>query len=74
MSVVDDPYQAVTGAEVIVVLTEWPRFRTLDWTGIADLVKERTVVDTRNTLDPDTLARDGFAHHTNGTIGALADR
>jgi UDPglucose 6-dehydrogenase len=57
---VDDPYEAVKGAVVVVVLTEWPEFRTLDWTRVAELVDGFAVLDTRNLLDGDVLIRAGL--------------
>ena len=43
-----------------MVLTEWPVFRTLDWTTMAGVMKQPVVVDTRNLLDPATLRRAGL--------------
>ncbi|MGW4059739.1 UDP-glucose dehydrogenase family protein [Amycolatopsis sp. NPDC004747] len=58
--VTDDPYQAVKGAAVIVLLTEWPEFRGLDWGQIGELAAG-PVVDTRNHLDPDAVRRSGLS-------------
>jgi UDPglucose 6-dehydrogenase len=60
MDVVDDPYLAAKDVEALVVLTEWPEFRTLDWAKVAGLVRQPVVVDTRNLLDPDVLSRAGL--------------
>jgi UDPglucose 6-dehydrogenase len=60
MRLVDDPYEAVKGAIAVVVLTEWPEFRTLDWTRVAELMDGFTVVDTRNLLDGDELGQAGL--------------
>jgi UDPglucose 6-dehydrogenase len=57
----DDPYAAVTEADAIVILTEWPQFRNLDWPRVAALVRHPVVVDTRNLLDPDVLHRAGLS-------------
>jgi UDPglucose 6-dehydrogenase len=61
ITVVDDPYLAGKDTDALVVLTEWPQLRGLDWTLMAQQVRRRTVVDTRNLLDPDVLARAGFS-------------
>jgi UDPglucose 6-dehydrogenase len=61
LTVVDDPYLAAKDAEAVVVLTEWPEFRTLDWPRLAETVAQRTLVDTRNLLDPAVLRRAGFS-------------
>jgi UDPglucose 6-dehydrogenase len=51
--IADDPYDAVDGATVAVVMTEWPEFADLDLAKLAEVLGEgRCVVDTRNLLDP----------------------
>ncbi|OOC07475.1 UDP-glucose dehydrogenase family protein [Amycolatopsis azurea] len=55
-------YHAANGAAAIVVLTEWPEFRALDWARIADRLDGRSVIDTRNLLDPPTVARTGLTY------------
>jgi UDPglucose 6-dehydrogenase len=60
LAVVDDPIAAVRDAEAVVVLTEWPEFRTLDWGAIADAVANPLVIDTRNLLDADVVRRAGL--------------
>jgi UDPglucose 6-dehydrogenase len=60
LQVTDDPLKVASGAAVLVVLTEWPEFRLLDWGRIAELIERRIVIDTRNLLDADVLRRVGF--------------
>jgi UDPglucose 6-dehydrogenase len=60
LQVTDDPVKVASGAAALVVLTEWPEFRILDWGRLAELVERRIVVDTRNLLDADVLRRVGF--------------
>ena len=64
---VDDPYLAAKDADAIVVLTEWPEFRELDWASIAEHAPGAVVVDTRNLLDPARLAECGLTYLGNGT-------
>ncbi|MCW2631161.1 MAG: nucleotide sugar dehydrogenase [Pseudonocardia sp.] len=59
--VVDDPSMAAKDAAALVVLTEWPEFRGLDWRALSSVVAQRVVVDTRNLLDPEVLRRAGFS-------------
>ncbi|HEV8562305.1 MAG TPA: UDP-glucose/GDP-mannose dehydrogenase family protein [Actinophytocola sp.] len=66
IELIADPYQAATGADALVILTEWPEFRTLDWPRIATLLREPIVVDTRNLLDPQTLRRAGIIYTSLG--------
>ncbi|WP_103338967.1 UDP-glucose dehydrogenase family protein [Amycolatopsis sp. CA-126428] len=67
VQVVDDPYLVAKAAAALVVLTEWPEFRDLDWARLAAAADRAVVVDTRNLLDPDVLAEAGFAHIGVGT-------
>lgn len=60
VEVADDPLKVASGAAALVVLTEWPEFRLLDWARLAEVVAHRIVVDTRNLLDADVLRRVGF--------------
>ncbi|WP_439664677.1 UDP-glucose dehydrogenase family protein [Lentzea sp. HUAS TT2] len=60
VSVVDDPYVAAKDVDALVVLTEWPEFRSLDWARLAETVRQPVVVDTRNLLDPDVIRRAGL--------------
>ena len=60
LQVSDDPLKVASGAAALVVLTEWPEFRLLDWGRLAELVERRIVIDTRNLLDADVLRRVGF--------------
>lgn len=64
---VDDPYLAAKDADAIVVLTEWPQFRELNWPAIAEQAPGAVVLDTRNLLDPATLADTGLRYLGNGT-------
>jgi UDPglucose 6-dehydrogenase len=61
ITVTEDPMLAAKDADAMVVLTEWPEFRALDWRSMACVAARRTVVDTRNLLDPDVLRRAGFS-------------
>ena len=64
-----DPYAACTGAEVLVVLTEWDEFRWLDFDKVASAMSRLCVVDGRNLLDREALRRRGFAYKGIGRLG-----
>lgn len=67
-------YHAAQGAEAIVLLTEWPEFRALDWPRIADRVGGRAVIDTRNHLDRLVLRRAGLSYQGIGRPAVRDDR
>lgn len=59
---VEDPYTCATGADAVVVVTEWPEYVGLDWARVAQLVRRRVIVDGRNCLDADLLVGLGFTY------------
>ncbi len=55
--------EALDGADAAVLVTEWPEFRELDWTGAVKRVMRRpVVVDGRNFLDREALQAAGFVY------------
>jgi UDPglucose 6-dehydrogenase len=66
ITVVDDPAASAKDADALVLLTDWPEFRSLDWSELATVVRRPIVVDTRNLLDPDVMQRAGFTYHSLG--------
>jgi UDPglucose 6-dehydrogenase len=57
-----DPYTTCEGANVLVVLTEWPEFREMDFAKVASLMATSHIVDTRNVLDPSTVRAAGITY------------
>ena len=64
---VNDPYLATKAADAIVVLTEWPEFRDLDWHTIARRAPGALILDTRNILDRSVIEGCGLRYVGNGT-------
>jgi UDPglucose 6-dehydrogenase len=58
----DSPYDAVTGADVMVLVTEWDAFRALDLSRVKALLKAPVVVDLRNVYRPEEMARHGLTY------------
>ncbi|GJD29156.1 UDP-glucose 6-dehydrogenase [Methylobacterium adhaesivum] len=58
----EDPYECATGADALVIVTEWNAFRALDWALLRERMPGRTVVDLRNVYRPDDVARHGFRY------------
>lgn len=44
VSYCSDPYQASVGAKAIILLTDWPEYRELDWDKIAKLAQPKAIV------------------------------
>jgi UDPglucose 6-dehydrogenase len=70
VSMVDDPIEAARDADVLLITTEWPEFRTYDMNRVADVMKGYRVVDARNLLDPSTVRSAGLDYWGLGRPGA----
>jgi UDPglucose 6-dehydrogenase len=59
----DSALEAVDGADAVVLVTEWPEFGELDWTGeVKARMRVPLVVDGRNFLDREELLEAGFTY------------
>ncbi|HJW40265.1 MAG TPA: UDP-glucose/GDP-mannose dehydrogenase family protein [Rhizomicrobium sp.] len=66
-----DAYDALTGADGVVILTEWNEFRALDVARAKSLLKHPLMVDLRNIYKPAQMAGAGFTYVSVGraTVG-----
>ncbi|MGY6498083.1 MAG: UDP binding domain-containing protein, partial [Microcella sp.] len=55
--------EAVEGADVVTVLTEWREFRELDPVEVSTWTDARTIIDGRNCLDPGAWRAAGWTYH-----------
>ncbi len=55
-------YEAATGADVLVVITEWHEFRGLDPRRIKEAMRQPRIVDLRNIFNPEEMRGLGFAY------------
>jgi UDPglucose 6-dehydrogenase len=59
----NDEYDCATGAEALVICTEWEQFRALDLDRLKQLMaKKAAIVDLRNIYPPDDIRRLGFVY------------
>ncbi len=59
-------YDAVKGADVMVLVTEWNEFRRLDLRRVKRAMRRKAVVDLRNVYDPAAVRRLGFSYTSVG--------
>ena len=60
------PYEAVAGADCVVILTEWDEFRALDLDRVRQMMRQPIVVDLRNVYRPEELRPRGFTYFSLG--------
>ena len=57
-----DPYSAVSGADALVLATDWPEFRSVNWQLVHEEMRSAIIFDGRNFLDPEELSSLGFTY------------
>ena len=55
-------YEAATGVDVLVVITEWHEFRGLDPRRIKEAMRQPRIVDLRNIFNPEEMRGLGFVY------------
>jgi UDPglucose 6-dehydrogenase len=61
-----DEYDAIDGAEALMIMTEWPVFRMPDFDLISRRLKNKLIFDGRNLYDLDQMEKLGFTYHSIG--------
>ncbi|MFH1225433.1 MAG: UDP-glucose/GDP-mannose dehydrogenase family protein [Candidatus Diapherotrites archaeon] len=56
------PYEAMEGADALVIVTEWDEFRRLDLERVKKLLKKPVVIDGRNIFDAEKMRDLGFTY------------
>ena len=57
-----DEYDAIEGADALVIITEWNQFRALDMERVKSLLKSPCIADLRNIYEPDDMRGMGFEY------------
>jgi UDPglucose 6-dehydrogenase len=58
----DSALEAASGADAVILVTEWPEFRELDWSAVATAMRGRTMIDGRNFIDPKVVQAAGLIY------------
>jgi len=61
-----DKYEALVDSDGLIVVTEWPEFRTLNYGVLEKLMSEKVIFDGRNIYDADELKEHGFSYYSIG--------
>ncbi len=62
----ESPYDAIDGADALIIATEWNEFRKPDIPRMKSLLVRPLIFDGRNMYDLDDMAADGFEYHSVG--------
>ena len=59
----ENAYQALDGADVLAIVTEWKAFRSPDFVRIRATLKEPAIFDGRNLYEPEAVEEAGLAYY-----------
>ncbi|MCU0666155.1 MAG: UDP-glucose/GDP-mannose dehydrogenase family protein [Candidatus Omnitrophica bacterium] len=59
---VDDIYSVAKASDCLILATEWPEFKELDFKRIRKIMKRPLIVDGRNIYDPQIIKQNGFSY------------
>lgn len=62
----EDQYEVMNGADALLVVTEWPEFRTPDWKKIGSALHEKVIFDGRNVYDAVDMKEAGYTYYCIG--------
>jgi UDPglucose 6-dehydrogenase len=66
-------YDAATGADALLILTEWEEFSSLDLRQLMSKLRYPIVIDGRNLYSPETMAEHGFSYYSVGRAPVLPE-
>lgn len=68
----ENNYDALEGADALIIVTEWNEFRRPNFTKIQKALKSPVIFDGRNLFEPSKMLRLGFSYHSIGrqSVGA----
>jgi len=59
-------YDALEGADALMIMTEWPEFRSPDFERIGAALNNKVIFDGRNLYDLENMQQRGFTYHSIG--------
>ena len=68
-----DAYEAMAGADALVIVTEWNEFRLLNLKRVKALMLDPILIDLRNIYNADEIARAGLNYYSVGRAPVLAE-
>lgn len=64
---VDEPYQALDGADALLLVTEWSEFKLPDYDEVTKRLKNKLIFDGRNIYDRKEMAEMGYEYYCIGS-------
>ena len=66
MTYAENSYAALTGADALVLVTEWNEFREPDYGRMRKMMRQPVIFDGRNIYNPEQIRAQGFTYFSMG--------
>ena len=63
LTLFEDEYSAMKGADALVIITEWNQYRNLDFNRVKNLLKSPVIFDLRNIYKRNDIEKKGFTYY-----------
>lgn len=67
-------YEVIAGADVLLIMTPWPEFRSIKISTIKEGMRGRIIIDPYQILDGDELVNNGFTYLSLGKPASISDK
>ncbi len=74
MQYAESQYEAIQGADALIIATEWNEFRTPDFVKMVKSMKNKAIFDGRNLFDVDAIKELGFHYESIGQAAQCSDK
>jgi len=72
MDFAESQYDALQGADALIIVTEWKNYRAVNFDTVKTLLKNPVIFDGRNIYDPDDMAEEGITYYSIGRYSVSA--
>jgi UDPglucose 6-dehydrogenase len=69
ITLVDSAWEAVDGADALVLVTEWKEFRSPDFARLNMILRDKAIFDGRNLYNPESVQATGLHYYGIGRNG-----
>ena len=66
LTLCESSYDALDGADALVIVTEWQEFRSPDFQRIKENIRDAVIIDGRNLYEPETVEASGLTYYAIG--------
>lgn len=73
VTICDEMYEALQGADALVICTDWDEFKSPDFDRVARAMKRKVIFDGRNLYRQAQMAQLGFTYHSVGRAAVRAE-